>query len=240
MADVQAPAEAPTGGLRPIGKIWGFFKWTLLGYCVLSGLLVLSSLHMHIFLLRAFEWGDPVTESEGVLVDIHQAIVGLSLLVFMALSWIGYARFYQRSMYNARQLEPDENTIAPMGMWLWHIVPIAALWMPFKGVRQVWDILKTNAGEEVRYPAIFGLWWGLWIIANIISNISWRLPGGAWDFQLSAANYTDYLTVNLIDMIAGALTVISTLALFRISSKLASLQKGFTLTGESRLKDVFE
>lgn len=232
--------ESATGGLRPINKIWAYFKWTLIGFIITNALLVVSNLHLHIFLLRAFEWEDGVvSESEGMLVDLHQGIIAISMLIFMILSYIGYARFFQRSMFNARQIEPEADTIAPMGMWLWNIVPIAALWMPFKGVRQVWDIMKTNAGEAQGYPVYFTVWWAFWVLSNIISNFTWRMPGASFDFQLSAANYQDLLAVNVIDMITGVMAVISAIALYPIAAKLARLQKGFMLDGPSDLKEVF-
>lgn len=232
--------ETNTGGLRPINKIWGYFKWTLIGFIITNVLLVLSNLHLHIFLLRAFEWENgTVSESEGLLVDLHQGIIAIAMLAFMILSYIGYARFFQRSMFNARQIEPEEQTVSPVGMWLWNIVPIAALWMPFKGVRQVWDIMKTNAGEAQGYPAYFTVWWAFWVLSNIISNLTWRLPGAGFDFQLSAATYQDLLLVNMIDMITGGMAVISAIALYPIASNLARLQKGFTLDAPNRLKDVF-
>jgi len=230
------------GGLRPIGKIWGFFRWSLIGYAVSGALMLLSNIHLHIFLLRAFEGDAPMPniESEGLFLDTHQAIISISTLIIVVLTYVGYGRFFQRSMYNARQLEPDENTVSPMGMWLWNIVPFASLWMPFKGVRQVWDIMKANAGEEQGYPVTFILWWLLWIISNTISNVSWRLPGGGFDFVLSEYNYGDLLAVNWLDMIAGTMAVISSIALLSIATKIANLQKGFALESPSRLKEVFE
>ena len=231
-----------TDGLRPIGKIWGFFRWSLIGYIIASTLMVLSNIHLHIFLLRAFEGEAPIPniESEGLFLDAHQAIIAISTLVMVVLAFVSYARFFQRSMYNARLLEPNENTVSPMGMWLWNIVPFASFWMPFKGVRQVWDIMRANAGEEQNYPATFGIWWILWVISSIISNISWRLPGGGFDFVLSEYNYGDLLTVNWMDMVAGTMTAISAFALLSIATKIANLQKGFSLESPSRLKEVFE
>lgn len=235
-------AETNTGGLRPIGKIWGFFRWSLIGFAVLSALMVPSLLHMQLFLHRIFVRGEQGANlgTEGMIIDLHMGAIGILYIVFFIACVIGYARFFQRSMHNARQLEPDADTIAPMGMWLWNIVPIAALWMPFKGVRQVWGILKTNAGEEVRYPASFGWWWGLWIVSNIISNITWRLPGGAFDFQLDASNYQDLMFVQWIDIVTSGLSAISAFALLSIATKIARLQQDFSLNSQSALKEVFE
>jgi len=235
-------SDKNTDGLRSIGKIWAFFRWSLIGYAALSALMTLSNIHLHVLLLRVYEGENPNAdiESEALFLDLHQGIIAIAMLIFMVAATIGYARFFQRSMFNARRLEPDTDTIAPMGMWLWNIVPIAALWMPFKGVRQVWDILKSNAGEEVRYPATFGLWWVFWIISNIISNSTWRLPGNSWDFQLSAHTYSEMLTANWFNMASDSLSAISAFALLSIATKIANLQKGFSLESPSRLKEVFE
>ncbi|WP_421792613.1 DUF4328 domain-containing protein [Hyphobacterium sp.] len=234
-------APAPENDLRPIKKIWAFFKWMLLGYAVFSALLTLSQIHLHVYILRLFE-GDAsqLSEAEGIFIGLHQGILALLMLLFLLLCIVGYARFFQRSMHNARQIEPGTNTVAPVGMWLWFAVPIANLWFPFQGVRKVWEILRSNAGEPTSHPPTFALWWIFWILSNLVSNIALRLPGGAWDFELTAFNYQDLLTVNWLDIASGIMAVISSIALYRIASTLARLQIEFEHGGSKKLEEIFE
>ena len=89
-------------------------------------------------------------------------------------------------------------------------------------------------------PRQFRLVVGFWIVSNIISNITWRLPGGAFDFQLDASNYPDLMLVQWMDIVASGLSAISAFALLSIATKIARLQKGFSLNSPSPLKEVFE
>lgn len=77
---------------------------------------------------------------------------------------------------NAHALVPTGLEIRPPWAVGWFFVPIAFLWMPFKGVREAWQVSTDPVNwKTVPTPSQLRLWWGLWLGTNLIANLSFRL-----------------------------------------------------------------
>ena len=58
----------------------------------------------------------------------------------------------------------------------WYFIPIANLFKPFQAMRELWTAshgVGDRFGGEA--PGNLGLWWGTWIVGNILGNVSMRL-----------------------------------------------------------------
>ena len=58
----------------------------------------------------------------------------------------------------------------------WYFIPIANLFKPFQAMRELWT---ESHGAQDSYaaeaPSTLGIWWGCWIIGNILGNVSTRM-----------------------------------------------------------------
>ncbi|MDZ4276264.1 MAG: DUF4328 domain-containing protein [Erythrobacter sp.] len=72
----------------------------------------------------------------------------------------------------------------------WYFIPIAFLFKPFQAMRELWNAShQTGNSLSAPAPGNLSLWWGLWIISNILANISTRMSlfGDGSNFQVAAA-----------------------------------------------------
>ena len=66
-------------------------------------------------------------------------------------------------------------------------------------------------------PGVVGLWWGLWIVVNIIDNVSTRLDHLDADRQLASGAF-------VFDCVAGLLNVALCLVLISLMRQVARAQ----------------
>ncbi len=58
----------------------------------------------------------------------------------------------------------------------WYFIPIANLVQPYNAMKELWN-LSHGEDEEFKNEGNgrLGLWWGMWLVGNIVSNISQRM-----------------------------------------------------------------
>lgn len=54
--------------------------------------------------------------------------------------------------------------------WGWFFVPCANLFMPYRAVKELYSSIKDGYA-----PGVFAIWWGAWIVSNIIANFETRM-----------------------------------------------------------------
>ena len=67
-------------------------------------------------------------------------------------------------------------TISPGWAVGWYFVPFANLVKPYQGMKEAWmaSHFRDNWHGEPT-PALLVWWWGLWLVTNILANISFRI-----------------------------------------------------------------
>ena len=113
-------------------------------------------------------------------VSLLQGLGGLlQALVFIVCGFFCLKWIYRVSL-NAHSIAPG-MTITPAWGVGWFFVPFACLWKPFQGVRETWQVSASGGpGWQTQpTPALLGWWWGLWIVANILGNVAFRLEMNA-------------------------------------------------------------
>lgn len=114
---------------------------------------------------------------EGV--DRYAAIAGGVYLGAFFLSAVCFACWMVRASVNAHTVS-DAMTISPRWSIGFFFVPIANFWKPFQALRETWQAsLAPDAPDSVPVPAAMRVWWGLWLLNNVLGNISFRLVGNA-------------------------------------------------------------
>lgn len=145
-------------------------------------------------------------------------IVAIPVLLTMIACFIVVGMWIYRASANAHAIS-NELTISPGWAVGWYFVPFMNLIRPYQGMREVWLASHYRGnwhGEPA--PSLLGWWWGLWIVTNILGNLSFRL-------SMSAEPGTMVEAILLIDLAAAALNVPLSLALIAIMRRTAAAQR---------------
>jgi hypothetical protein len=143
--------------------------------------------------------------------DLRQALLGFASTGILIVSAITFIRWLHRAYKNLPALghTPTYTPGWAIGAWF---VPILNLFRPFQITREVWVASDPSNGvAEARVPAkagLVGVWWGAWIISNVLSQIAFR-------WSLEARTIENYLTADRIslvctpvDILAGLLAIL--------------------------------
>ena len=156
-------------------------------------------------------------------VDSFTAIAGLVFMVAYLGSVIFVARWIYRASENAHTLS-DELTISPGWAVGWYFVPFAALFKPFRAMRETWQVsLAPDHPDSVEVPQSMQVWWGLWILTNVLGNISFRLA-------LRAKSTDDFILGGWIDIITFAVDVPLAVLLIMLMRQISANQRSIVDT----------
>jgi len=145
------------------------------------------------------------------------AILAVLLVVTLISNVVIVGMWIYRASANAHTLS-DEMTISPGWAVGWYFIPIALLFKPYQAMREIWmaSHFRGNWHGEPN-PPILAAWWGLWIVVNIIDNVSYRL--GDRD-----ANGAPMSGAMLFDAVAAGLNVALCLVLINMMRQIARAQ----------------
>ena len=164
--------------------------------------------------------GSPALFMAVVMLFLVYAVAGLACYIASAV-WI------YRASANARAIDPDPERIAPGWAIGWFCIPIANLWMPFRAIKQCWNSSMHGPGALARAaPGFFALWWAAWILADVLSGISYRLS--------SAPDPASQLSSLRLDAAGSVVVIVSALCWIRILQDIAAAQGD-----QSAMSDVF-
>lgn len=152
--------------------------------------------------------------------------VAIPALVMMIVCVVVVGMWIYRASANAHALS-DEMTITPGWAVGWYFVPIMNLVRPYQAMREIWlaSHFRGNWHGEPA-PGILGWWWGLWIVTNILANVSLRLS-----LDLEAGQALDLIV--LLDVATAFLNVFLSLVLINIMRRTTEAQ------GSARHEETF-
>ncbi|MFA5966107.1 MAG: DUF4328 domain-containing protein [Sphingomonas sp.] len=122
---------------------------------------------------------------QTVIAPIASA-VDTAALCFKIATMIVFARWIYVAGSNLVDADVMDLEFTPASRIWWFFVPIASLFKPFQGMRELW-----NASHGI-YPgdvssSLVATWWGLWLLANmvgyatgVIANPSGNNPAIIW------------------------------------------------------------
>lgn len=211
---------------------WNIFRVTLIIY----GLMCLASVTISALLAYSTLIDPPFPEDlqpEGALIRLFalNTLVSQPRVLVFVFCAIAYGFFFQQAMRNVRLLGAREATMSPVSTWIWYFVPFANLMMPGKAVGQIWSASqRLNNVRPGTGPV--PVWWILWIVQAFLLRLS--------DLGVVRLTYSvrffEPLEVQLIviaQFLGYSCLLLSTVALYLLSGKIAQGQKSLTL-----LKDV--
>jgi hypothetical protein len=95
-----------------------------------------------------------------------------------------------------------------------YFIPVVSLWLGYGVMREVWD--KSGPPDSVLDGKgwLLPVWWGSWVITNILSNILWRMESA---FEPSS--------LTIMQFAAAAMNVVAGTALIAIVTNLDVAQQ---------------
>jgi len=131
------------------------------------------------------------------------SIMGISLLVLLALAATFSARWILCANRNAQQHGEGWMTVSPR----WNVgsffVPFANLLIPFRGLRQTFQVsVDRDDPEAVPVPVSFRLWWAAWLTMGAVGQVSFRL-------SMKAETLEQLRVVSVINVITTPLELLT-------------------------------
>lgn len=158
--------------------------------------------------------------------DTRMQIVAITLLVSLLTCFIVVGRW----IYMACKMNHDVGTqglqYTPGWSVGWLFIPIANLFKPVMAMAEIYRASFVSSDpiwQNRSLPFTFTIWWGCWVLTNIMGNISFRLSLDNGSFG------GDYLsnvqTATQIDMASSVLDIFGSLCLISIIRTVAKNQE---------------
>jgi len=123
---------------------------------------------------------------KGESPDLASALIvgfaGLGVLGALMFSAVFFGIWIHRASKNLRGLGRSGMTFSPGGCVGWFYVPFLNLVRPVRAMSELWRASESDEASDGMgwlsmgtSTALLGVWWGAWIIGNIITNISARM-----------------------------------------------------------------
>ncbi len=140
---------------------------------------------------------DRLTEAEidarAVMVDDLGSAVSFGYIAAYLVCCIVSGMWIYRVTFNARAVAPAGSGPSPGWGVGWFFVPILSLWKPYQSMKRVWEL--TGPGEPgAGPPGYVAWWWALWVLANILGNISSRI-------NMRADDVDAYMVGSVLDLV---------------------------------------
>ena len=135
-----------------------------LAVCIM---VVIDALSMPIILLTALLFPDAYIDNVVPIADQ----VDLATILFGLLTVIVFCRWIYVAGSNLVAAGYDDLEFTPAARIWWFAVPIACLFKPFQGMRELW-----NASHGERHYAegspLVATWWALWLISSLVNSVT--------------------------------------------------------------------
>jgi hypothetical protein len=146
-------------------------------------------------------------------------LAAIPAFVVLIACFILVGRWIYVTNANAHLLS-DDMTVTPGWAVGWYFVPFANLVKPYQGMKETWQASHYAGGlHEETETALLPWWWGLWILTNILGNISMQIS-----MRVDGLAASPSQGVLVIDLVAAALNVPLCLILIRLMRRLARAQ----------------
>ncbi len=236
MTDTTQPAQTtePTDSIKPLGGLVRHLRIAVYAYIAVSVVYTIGAGLLLVFWTGAAGdlIADPVLYDQvATLTDLTNAFAGIAYLVALIWSAVIVCRWVFRAVKNLR-IRGDEISQSPTMAVVWYFIPFASFWMPFAGMRQIWqhslDAVSEDAGK---LPASMGWWWFFWVAASILSNIATRLIG-----VFEPTYDTQQLVIGTsLDLISSLMFIASAILLMRFIPVISRAQDDYNVDGLKRI-----
>jgi Domain of unknown function (DUF4328) len=200
-----------------ITKILVVILWVVLALDVVA---VVSGLFEY-QLLQQIQSGDingPDLRDAAAADDLRQRIIGLSQFSLYIVTVIVFGRWIYVLNSNKKPLGAGDLQFSPGWAVGWFFIPILNLWKPYQAMKELWQVSANPLHwQSQERGGLLPWWWFLWILSNVLGQISFRLSIGATDVSTIVAS-------NLTDIFADAGSVALEIVAIIMVSRIAKMQ----------------
>jgi|GEM_PF-2036203 len=188
-------------------QITGTAAWVAIGLTIAMCFLTIPASAYQVWLYYRLENGEPVADVEAELLLPLSFLPMLAQFLLYVLSAVLFLVWIYRAHANLTPLGAARLEYSPGWAVGSFFVPILNLFRPYQIVREIWKAsqpayLRPIEWQQAPVSSMLLTWWLLWIITNVVGNISGRI-------QFQAAE-DDYFLL----MIGSALNIPNDLVLF--------------------------
>jgi hypothetical protein len=212
-----SPAPTP-----PASRVYGYapldglVRWVTILILAVLAMYVVGTILDFVVTFSFPQLDDPDGDFDAAdgetLLMLVLAGVGILLLTFALVitSAVMFCVFAVRANKNARALGALGMKFAPGWCAGWWFIPIANYFMPYRCMAEIYRASDPQGGygwSSASVPGTFPLWWGLWVIGNILSGVSNRM-GFSDSPELVRASTWMGLVGTLLLIPAGLLAIV--------------------------------
>ena len=159
---------------------------TLIWIVLFLEIISLISGYFQYDLLQTLANGGEVSNETAESNDAREQIIAVIYLIAFVISGVTFIQWFRRAYFNLHQkvnhLSHTEGWAA--GSWF---VPIISLYRPYQIMKELYQETKGlltskgfTIGETISTSSV-GLWWALWILSNVIGQLSFKYPSETID-----------------------------------------------------------
>jgi hypothetical protein len=144
----------------------------------LLGLVAAGSDWLEIQLLDDADNGTPIEEQQWDANDFRQFALGICQTVFSIALAVIFLMWVYRSNKNVRALGASGLSFTAGWSVGYYFIPIMNLFRPYQAMKEIWKASHPDFRDDWKEaPAslILPLWWGLWLVNNILGQVALRL-----------------------------------------------------------------
>ncbi|MDP5277893.1 DUF4328 domain-containing protein [Sphingomonas sp. DG1-23] len=134
---------------------------------VVAIMVVIDALTTPVILLAALLFPEGYTEN--VMPIASQ--VDLATVLFKLLTFVVFGRWIYVAGRNLIEAGYHDLEFTPAARIWWFAVPVACLFKPFQGMRELWNASHGN-GDYSEGSALVATWWALWLLTTFAGYLS--------------------------------------------------------------------
>ena len=143
-----------------------------------------------------------------------QGLIYLLKFPVYTLTGVLFLVWLYRAHSNLEALEARNLQFTPGWAVGWWFVPFANLVKPFQVVREVWWDSDPEIGNEPVFlseslrsaPTYMGIWWAMWLLSNIASNITSRVYDPETMSNVEVGGFL-FIITGILSVIAAVLAI---------------------------------
>ena len=154
-------------------------------------------------------------------VDQWSQVTGYAFLAIFVWSAITISVWTFRAMKNVRQ-SGYVTTVSPGWAVGWYFIPVAFLWMPFRGMAQIWRATFERAPTgKTALPSTMRWWWAFFLLSNFSAQVSTRMMESA----LVRMDMDALVASGSVGVLWGILQIASALLILNLITRITEQQK---------------